>query len=138
MKEIRLIIAGCRNFYDKEIAYKYIKDTIDKLTSMYPEYTVHIISGGARGADSLGESYAKDHNIKLSVYPADWEKYGKSAGYIRNHQMVDAATEDKNDIPHLLAFWDMKSPGTNHTIIVAKGKHIPTTICDIKNKISHT
>lgn len=66
---------------------------------MYPGYTIYIISGGARGADSLGEWYTKEHNIKPSVYPVNLEKYGKSAGYIRNHQMLDVATEDKKIFP---------------------------------------
>ena len=76
-----------------------------------------IVSGHAAGADALGEKFAKKNNIKLTVFPADWKKYGKSAGPIRNSQMAKYASDG---IGILIAFWNEKSKGTQHMINVAR------------------
>ena len=78
-----------------------------------------IVSGCARGADMMGELWAQRHNIPVTRFPADWAKYGKSAGAIRNQQMVDYADE-------FLVFWDGVSPGTKIMIDMIKksGKHL--------------
>ena len=55
---------------------------------------LHIISGGAPGADSWAEEWARERQIPFTVYPAPWTKYGKSAGYIRNKQMLDEGKPD--------------------------------------------
>ena len=68
-----------------------------------------ILSGGARGADQLGEEYARRRGVALSLFPADWDRFGKKAGYIRNHQMAQRAER-------LVAFWDGASRGTKHMI----------------------
>lgn len=78
---------------------------------MNPE-GIQIVSGGARGADKLGELYAHTNLHSLKVFPADWEKFGKSAGYIRNEEMAKYAD-------CLVAFWDGKSRGTKHMIDLA-------------------
>ena len=71
-----------------------------------------IVSGGARGADSLAEKYAAEKGIPITVVPAEWDKYGKSAGYRRNVQIVAESDE-------VVAFWDGESKGTQHTIDIA-------------------
>jgi len=78
-----------------------------------------IVSGCARGADMLGELYAKRHDIPIVRFPADWPQYGKAAGAIRNKQMVEYADE-------FIIFWDGVSPGTKHMIETVKksGKHM--------------
>ena len=76
-----------------------------------------IISGTARGADRLGERYAKEFGIELSKKPADWDKYSKAAGYIRNTEMAKEADA-------LIAFWDGNSRGTMRMIKIAKGKNL--------------
>jgi hypothetical protein len=72
-----------------------------------------IISGAARGADRLGEKYAKERGYKVIRVPADWNRYGKSAGYIRNKEMAESSDA-------LVAFWDGKSKGTKNMIDLAK------------------
>ncbi len=79
---MKLCIFGSRDFYD----YKLLKSKIDEIHGKTPIYEV--VSGKARGADSLGERWAKENNIKISEFPADWDKFGKSAGYIRNKEMA--------------------------------------------------
>lgn len=78
-----------------------------------------VISGAARGADRLGEVWAAEANVPCERFPADWDRYGKSAGYRRNEQMADHAEA-------LIALWDGKSRGTNHMVNTAirKGLHV--------------
>ena len=71
-----------------------------------------IISGTAPGADRMGEVYANEFHHQCERYPADWDRYGKSAGYKRNEEMARVAT-------HLVAFWDGDSRGTRHMIDLA-------------------
>ena len=71
-----------------------------------------IISGGAKGADTLGERYAIDNNIECVIHYPDWGQYGKSAGYIRNGLIIADA-----DI--VLSLWDGMSKGTKHSMDIA-------------------
>lgn len=66
-----------------------------------------------KGADTLGERYAEEKNIEIVKMPADWDKFGKSAGYRRNESMAKIAT-------HCICFWDGKSVGTKHMIDLCK------------------
>ena len=108
---MRLAIVGCRHFDNYELFCKCIESlgVLDKI-----EY---IVSGGATGADSLAERYAREHAIPFKVYPANWAKFGRSAGYRRNKQIVD-------DADYVVAFWDYKSSGTKHTITIAREQKI--------------
>lgn len=120
MKEIRAIIAGGRDFDNFpllmnkciEILSEETKedDSIDK---------IRIVSGNARGADRLGEEYARISHYDVSRFPAAWDTYGKSAGYRRNAEMAKFASEEGN-VGVLIAFWDGKSRGTKHMIDLAK------------------
>ena len=106
---MRTIIAGsrsCKNF-------NIVRDVINNC-EIIP--TV-IISGGARGVDKFGEMYAKSRGIELEVYPAQWDTYGKSAGYRRNEQMAELADA-------LIAIWDGHSKGTRHMINTAYFKRL--------------
>jgi hypothetical protein len=106
---VKLIIAGGREFTN----YNMLKDRVDKIISNI-EVDL-IISGGARGADTLAIEYAKERKLPWHVEEADWTKYGKSAGYIRNEVMAKMAT-------HLVAFWSgvKERSGTYHMIQLAE------------------
>lgn len=108
-------VIGGRTFND----YELLKSELDKLQ------IDKIVSGGAKGADTLAERYAKEHSIPLEVFNADWDKFGKSAGYIRNEQVMTVAT-------NVVAFWDGISKGTAHTIRIAKKQSKPVIIVDYK------
>ena len=112
---LKVIIAGGRDFND----YELLKSKCDYYLQNQDEIT--IISGHARGADSLGEQYANEKGYNVEIYPADWDKYGKSAGYKRNAEMADVASA-------AICFWDGKSKGTKHMINLAKNKGIPVKI----------
>lgn len=104
---IRLAIVGGRDFQD----YDYMKRC---LSALQEDYTVlEVVSGGARGADSLGERWADEQGIRKKIFPADWNRYGKSAGFRRNRDIVANA-----DL--VAAFWDGRSRGTANTIELAR------------------
>ena len=103
---MKVIIAGSRGFED----YEYLKKQLNLLIEEgYLTHMSTIVSGGARGADRLGELFAAEYQLKTVLFPADWDQYGPSAGPIRNEQMADYA-----DV--LVAFWDGKSRGTQNMI----------------------
>lgn len=114
-KYLRVIIAGGRKFDNFEL----LKFECDKILKPLVEegYEIVIISGKALGADKLGEDYAKLNNFKVKPFPADWDKYKKKAGSIRNEEMAKFASNSSENI--LIAFWDMKSTGTNNMITLA-------------------
>lgn len=74
---------------------------------------IEIISGTANGADKLGERYARERGYKLTYFPANWDKYGKSAGYRRNVEMAQYADA-------AIIFWDGISAGSQHMIDIAR------------------
>lgn len=105
-QELKLIVAGGRDFNDYTLLTRVL---IALAEDERADRSVSLVSGMARGADALGVRFAKEYSIKLYEFPADWDKYGKRAGLIRNHAMGDFADG-------LLAFWDQKSNGTRDMI----------------------
>lgn len=107
---IKLIVAGSRTFAD----YSLLEQKLDFYLQAYLlSGDVEIVSGKARGADTLGERYARERSLSLKQFPADWERFGRAAGYRRNEMMVRYAT-------HCICFWDGISKGTAHAISLAK------------------
>lgn len=102
---MKVAIIGSRTFDD----YKELEATLDKLSGF--GFTT-IVSGGARGADSLGERYADEKGLKKIIHLPDWDKHGKAAGFVRNVDII-------NDADFVIAFWDGKSRGTRHSIGLA-------------------
>ena len=110
---MKTIVAGSRSFKD----YGKFKLIMDH----HKNFITTIISGHASGVDQMGERYARENNIHLEIFPADWESYGKKAGYLRNIQMAEHAD-------FLIAFWDGESKGTKHMIDIANKRNIGTDI----------
>jgi len=100
---MNLGIIGGRDF-DK---YDVLRHQIDPIRSNYDISC--IVSGGARGADSLAERYANEYNIKTLIFKPDWDKYGKAAGFIRNSDII-------NNSDLVIAFWNGNSKGTLDSI----------------------
>lgn len=117
MKELRIIIAGSRNFNDYELLKEEVINIVK--SNNKPKQFIKIVSGKARGADTLGECFAKEFGLETKEFPADWDRFGKKAGYVRNVEMAKYAVENGND-GILIAFWDGKSKGTKHMIDLAK------------------
>jgi len=111
---MKIIIAGSRNFND----YNLLKSSCDNLLTQFTN--IEIVSGTARGADKLGERYAREKGYSIKQFPANWN-LGKSAGYIRNDEMAQYADM-------LIAFWDGTSKGTKHMIDLANKRGIKVEI----------
>jgi YspA, cpYpsA-related SLOG family len=117
----KVIVAGSRSFNN----YDLLKKTLDYLLqNKLPN--VEIVSGGARGADKLGERYAAENNLKIKQFIPDWDAYGKSAGYRRNVEMAKYSDA-------CVCFWDGMSRGTNHMIDIAKKEGIKLKIIYYKD-----
>lgn len=110
---MKVAIVGSRTFND----YQKMVSFIEQISLERNLKITEIISGGAKGADALGERFAREHGYALTVFPAEWDKYGKSAGFRRNITIIENC-----DV--CFAFWDGISKGTKHDI----------DLCDSNNK----
>jgi len=102
----KVIIAGGRNFKN----YELLCSKCDKL--LINQTNIEIVSGAARGTDKLGEQYADERGYSVKQFPANWNKFKRAAGFIRNQEMAEYADA-------LIAFWDGTSKGTKHMIDIA-------------------
>ena len=102
LKLLPIAVIGGRDF-NKPILMR------DKLMNLYNFSAITIITGDARGADSHAVKLAKIFDIPFKRLVANWDKYGKDAGFIRNVEIEERAIE-------CVAFWDGRSSGTKHTI----------------------
>ena len=89
------------------------------LSNYIPEYATEIVSGGAKGIDTLAEEYSKQNNLKLTVFLPEYEKYSRCAPIKRNDKIIEYSDE-------VIAFWDGKSKGTDY--IIKKCKKINKNI----------
>lgn len=108
-----LAVVGSRSFNNYEQLKQLLNENYDNIEE--------IVSGGANGADKLAEQYCKEYNIKLNIYYPNWNLYGKSAGPIRNEQIIKNSDE-------VIAFWDGTSSGTRSSINFAKKFNKPCKI----------
>lgn len=120
--QYRVIIAGGRYFSD----YELLKEKCDEFLQDKTGEEIVIISGHVLEADSLDERYAQERGFKIETYPADWKKYGRAAGPIRNEQMANIANA-------LIAFWDGKSKGTKNMINLAKKKGLQVFVAQYES-----
>jgi hypothetical protein len=116
----RVIIAGGRDFADYELLFSRCESLLSRLQS------VTIVSGGAKGADALGEQFCTDMTERgkpysLVRFPAAWDDFGKTAGMLRNAAMAHYAT-------HLIAFWDGQSSGTRNMLALAESEKLSSRV----------
>ena len=116
---MKVCIAGSREIEDYDLLCKVIADSNTTITE--------IVSGTARGADRLGERFALEHDILLKKFPANWNKFGKRAGYLRNKEMADYAN-------FFIILWDGESKGTKHMIdlVYKTGKNLILKVVEWK------
>ena len=91
--EYRVLVCGGRDFGNLEYQKRFVLSSLSRLAEEIGEQRMTIIEGGARGADHWAGCWAQSRLTKygknrLIVCPADWERYGKRAGYIRNYEML--------------------------------------------------
>jgi hypothetical protein len=112
---MRLAIIGSRTFNSFSIVEKVLDKYKSKITT--------VVSGGARGADSIGAAWANKYDKKLVVFKPNWDTYGKSAGYLRNKDIIE-------NCDGCIAFWDGKSKGTKHSFKLCKEFKKPLKVID--------
>lgn len=117
---MKTIVAGSREITD----YQIVHDAVYSC----PWVITEIVSGGARGVDTLGEQAAAAFGIPVKVFPADWVTHGRAAGPIRNQQMAAYATA-------LIAIWDGKSTGTLNMIKQAERLKLRVQVITTAKKI---
>lgn len=117
---MKIIVAGGRDFDDYRLLCR-------RLDYFFQKIHPTIVCGEAKGADSLGRRYAEEMGLEILSFPAQWEKYGKSAGYRRNEEMAQVADG-------LVAFWDGESKGTKHMIDHMKALGKPVKIVRYKKE----
>lgn len=118
MKRIKIAVVGSRDYNN----YEFVAGKLDKILSNIVNIT--IVSGGAKGVDSLAARYAKERGHELIEYLPDWEKNGKSAGIIRNNDII-------NESNFVVAFHKNNSRGTAHSVGLARSKNIPIRVVTI-------
>jgi hypothetical protein len=121
---MKLAVVGSRTLKN----YKLLLNELNQYDNI-----TEIVSGGAQGADKLAERYAIEKNIPIKIFPANWSRWGKRAGYMRNREIWDYADEG-------IAFWDGHSRGTQHSFELSKflGKKIKVIKFDISDNEKRT
>ena len=107
------MVTGSRGWTDRA--------RIADVLSSYDRDEWIVIHGGARGVDTIAGEVAAAQGFEVEIYMAEWDKYGRSAGFRRNITMVDCADE-------VIAFWDGRSRGTKHAIDAARERGLSVRV----------
>lgn len=126
MTKYRMIVAGGRNYSNQNIVNYYIDRVKDVCDSR--GLNLVIVCGMATGADTLGRNYAISNGLEVLEFPADWNRYGKSAGYIRNKEMGDVADS-------AIVFWDGRSKGSKLMIDIMHELKKPVVAISYDGKV---
>ena len=128
MTDYRVIIAGSRSFNDYELLRE---QCLSILQEKMRTHRVIIVSGHARGADSLGERFANEFRLPFELHPAKWRLLGKAAGMVRNAEMAKCSDA-------LIAFWDGKSRGTAHMVNIARRQRLDISVFNYNELVMKT
>jgi hypothetical protein len=114
---VKVVIAGSREISDVRLVAEAVRRSGFQVST--------VISGGARGVDRAGEAWARAQHLPMQRFPADWARYGRSAGIRRNDQMIAHIQQHGGAV---IAVWNGVSPGTRHTIESARRQGIPVFV----------
>lgn len=123
---MNIIIAGSRDFENYQVMHDVLYPLFDRFGLLIPGETT-IVSGTAKGADRLGERFAKDNELNCIKMPADWDRFGKGAGYRRNAEMAEIAD--------IVICFTNGSKGTQHMINIAKEKELTLIVYDFEGEM---
>ena len=112
---MKIAIIGSRNIEHDGLQ----KKAYDMLCRYIPANCTEVVSGGAMGIDRLAEIYARENHLRTKIFLPDYDKYGRRAPLVRNHQIISYAQ-------YVIAFWDGSSHGTMYTIAacIKEGVHV--------------
>jgi hypothetical protein len=123
--KLKIIIAGGRDFEDREFFDKTLEKILSPIKIFSPE-RVEIVSGHCSGVDTMAEEWSKERGYNVKPFPVtkeEWKKFGLSAGPMRNRKMAKYADA-------LIAFWDQKSRGTKSMIDIARKEGLSVIVID--------
>ena len=109
---MKLAIIGSRNLQ------------VENIDEYIPNHVTEIVSGGARGIDSLAAEYARKNGIRLTEFYPNYARFGRAAPLKRNEQIAEYADM-------AIAFWDGRSRGTLHTIQLFQRKNKSVTVIQL-------
>lgn len=115
---MKVLVCGSRSWSDYDAIYRALRDLVDERGQFV------VIHGAARGADRLAGAAAARLGLEVIEYPAQWERYGRRAGFVRNEQMLAQAPD------LVVAFHEGGSRGTAHTIARARAAGIEVIVHD--------
>lgn len=113
---MKVLVCGSRSWRDRTVMFNV-------LSSLFADYghRLTIMHGGARGADLMAGSIAREFGVGEREFPAQWSTHGRRAGVLRNHQMLD-------EEPDMVVAFTHGSTGTQHTIDAARKRGIPVRV----------
>ena len=129
-REVRIIICGSRKFNDYEFLKVKVTEIINYIINnathynLPPDFVIRIVSGHAAGADTHGERFAQEFGYELEIFSAEWDRYGKYAGLMRNGDMAKFACEYDN-FPVVIGFKCGPSHGTSHMLSLGTKYQFP-------------
>lgn len=115
---MRVIVCGSRRWNDRQAISSRLAD----LVCDHPGEEITIVEGDGGNADKMAGQEALKGGLLVEPHPADWKRHGKSAGYVRNAEMVELGAD------LVIAFWDGRSKGTQHTMDLARAAGIPVDV----------
>lgn len=120
---MKVLVCGGRDYND----YDVLKCVMEKVMDCYSAEVKVVISGLAKGGDKLGEKWAEENNIEVEGYRAEWNKYGKRAGWLRNVRMADEGR------PNVIVALP-GGRGTKMMIDIGVDRKIDTIVVDDENR----
>ena len=116
MLQFKVLVCGGRNYDNRERLYKALDSALQ--SSIVAGKLFVLIHGNAKGADSLSHEWARERQVSIEVYAADWDTYGRRAGPIRNRLMLTESS------PHVIIAFE-GGKGTAHMIEIGKKAGVP-------------
>ena len=113
---MKIVIGGCRDYHDYDAFCEFVDRCLEELRQ-----DVTVLSGHCSGVDAMAERYAAERGLGVEIYAAEWDKYGRAAGPVRNKKMVEQSDA-------VIAFWDRVSKGTRSLIRYAEQQGKPLFI----------
>jgi len=115
---LKVAIIGSRTYNDYKVFQQEVGNMKKELGF------THIVSGGAKGVDSMAETYALLYDIPITIIKPEWKKYGKTAALLRNSDII-------NSVDYVIAFHQHSSPGTAHAIALGRKRGIPVKVIKV-------